>query len=128
MAAERLPHRLGLFGLGEILLTMEEGLAFKGKTGKIDPRIVLKTWATLPRYWMTSLRSCVIGCWMGITPGGATPASFMSYGIAKRSSRDGAKFGVYDDDLEVFTPGRHHLAYSRDILQRIWQEESRRPA
>ena len=28
---------IGLFGLGEILLTMEEGLAFKGKSGKIDP-------------------------------------------------------------------------------------------
>ena len=27
---------IGLFGLGEILLTMEEGLAFKGKSGKID--------------------------------------------------------------------------------------------
>lgn len=25
--------------------------------------------------------------------------------------------------LEVFTPDRHHLAYSRDLLQRIWKEE-----
>src|SRR5881628_2145831 len=46
---------IGLFGLGEILLTMEEGLAFKGKSAKIDPAIVWKTWKTLPRYWMTSL-------------------------------------------------------------------------
>ena len=30
---------------------------------------------------------------MGITPGGATPASFMSYGMAKRISKNGAKFG-----------------------------------
>ena len=29
---------IGLFGLGEILLTMEEGLAFKGTSGKIDPQ------------------------------------------------------------------------------------------
>ena len=27
---------IGLFGLGEILLTMEEGLAFKGTRGKIN--------------------------------------------------------------------------------------------
>jgi sugar phosphate isomerase/epimerase len=27
--------------------------------------------------------------------------------------------------LEVFTPDRHHLAYSRDSLQRIWAEERR---
>jgi sugar phosphate isomerase/epimerase len=25
--------------------------------------------------------------------------------------------------LEVFTPDRHHLAYSRDALQQIWDEE-----
>jgi putative tricarboxylic transport membrane protein len=31
---------------------------------------------------------------MGIVPGGATPASFMSYGIAKKMSRDGEKFGT----------------------------------
>src|ERR671918_758766 len=35
----------------------------------------------------------IVGCWMGITPGGATPASFMSYGLAKRFSRRGANFG-----------------------------------
>jgi putative tricarboxylic transport membrane protein len=30
---------------------------------------------------------------MGITPGGATPASFMSYGIAQRMSKDPESFG-----------------------------------
>ena len=73
---------------------MEEGLSFSGRAAKIDMRIVIDTWKKLPKYWMTSLRSCIIGCWMGITPGGATPASFMSYGIAKRMSPDGAKFGT----------------------------------
>ena len=85
---------IGLFGVGEILLTMEEGLAFKGTRAKIDPKVVLETWKQLPRFWVTSIRSAAVGCWMGITPGGATPASFMSYGLAKRFSRDGAKFGT----------------------------------
>src|SRR6187551_478497 len=67
---------IGLFGIGEILLTMEEGLAFRGQSARIDPKVVLQTWARLPRYWLTFLRSTAIGCWMGITPGGATPASF----------------------------------------------------
>jgi len=84
---------IGLFGIGEILLSMEEGLSFTGKTAKINPKVVLETWKKLPRYWLTSIRSCLIGCWMGITPGGATPASFMSYGIAKRMSKEGDKFG-----------------------------------
>ena len=85
---------IGLFGLGEILLSMEEGLAFEGKSAKINPRVVLETWKQLPKYWVTLLRSSAIGCWMGITPGGATAASFMGYGIAKKFSRRGSKFGT----------------------------------
>ena len=42
---------IGLFGLGEILLTMEEGLSFKGKGGKINPKIVWETWKLLPKFW-----------------------------------------------------------------------------
>ena len=84
---------IGLFGIGEILLTMEEGLAFKGKSAKLNPKVVWETWKTLPRYWLTFLRSTAIGCWMGITPGGATPASFMSYGIAQRMSNESETFG-----------------------------------
>jgi putative tricarboxylic transport membrane protein len=84
---------IGLFGIGEILLSMEEGLAFKGAAAKIRAKVVWETWKQLPKYWATSLRSCLIGCWMGITPGGATPASFMAYGVAKRVSKDGDKFG-----------------------------------
>jgi len=85
---------IGLFGIGEILLTMEEGLNFRGNTAAINPKVVLQTWLELPRYWATSLRSCVIGCWMGISPAGATPASFMSYGIAKRVAKNGNQFGT----------------------------------
>ena len=84
---------IGLFGVSEILLTMEEGLAFKGKKAAIDLKVVFKTWAMLPRYWVTLLRSSIIGCWLGITPGGATAASFMGYGMAKRMSRNSDNFG-----------------------------------
>ncbi len=34
----------------------------------------------------------MIGCWMGITPGGPTAASFMSYAFAKRLSRRKDRF------------------------------------
>jgi putative tricarboxylic transport membrane protein len=88
---------IGLFGIGEILQTLEEGLEFKGIQAKIDKRVVLDTWKELPKYWLTSLRSAAVGCFMGIVPGGATPASFMSYGIAQRMSPNGAKFGTDDD-------------------------------
>jgi putative tricarboxylic transport membrane protein len=84
---------IGLFGIGEILLTMEEGLSFRGKSAKITPAVVWETWKMLPKYWKTYLRSSAVGCWMGITPGGATPASFMGYGIAKRFSPNKDNFG-----------------------------------
>ncbi len=57
---------IGLFGIGEILLSMEEGLAFQGAAAKIRGKVVLETWKQLPKYWAASLRSCLIGCWMGI--------------------------------------------------------------
>ena len=35
---------IGLFGIGEILLTMEEGLSFRGKAAKLNMKVVLQTW------------------------------------------------------------------------------------
>src|SRR6266702_725326 len=107
---------IGLFGIGEILLTIEEGLTFKGGAAGINPTVVFKTWAELPRYWMTSLRSCVIGCWMGISPAGATPASFMSYGIAKRLSKSGHKFGTGEIEGVVAPETAAHAAGTSALL------------
>ena len=107
---------IGLFGVGEILLTMEEGLAFKGVRAKINPRVVLQTWAQLPKFWLTALRSTLIGCWMGITPGGATPASFMSYGIAKRFSKTGDKFGTGEMEGVMAPETAAHAAGTSALL------------
>ena len=107
---------IGLFGIGEILLSMEEGLKFSGKSAKLNPRVVLETWKELPRYWVTSLRSALVGIWMGITPGGATPASFMSYGLAKKMSRDGAKFGTGQVEGVVAPETAAHAAGTSALL------------
>jgi putative tricarboxylic transport membrane protein len=85
---------IGLFGIGEILLTIEEGLEFRGAKPQVHWRLMLETLRELPRYWKTFVRSALIGSWMGIKPGGATPASFMSYGIAKKFSKTPEKFGT----------------------------------
>src|SRR5216684_1301335 len=84
---------IGLFGIGEILLSVEEGLKFEGARTKMNLRVVLDTWKELPRYWRTFLRGCFIGFWMGFKPGGATPASFMSYAFARRASKHPERFG-----------------------------------
>jgi putative tricarboxylic transport membrane protein len=107
---------IGLFGIGEILLSMEEGLQFSGKSAKIDPKVVWQTWKQLPQYWMTSLRSSLVGIWMGITPGGATPASFMSYGLAKKMSKNGAKFGTGEIEGVIAPETAAHAAGTSALL------------
>ncbi len=107
---------IGLFGIGEILLSMEEGLSFSGSSARINLTVVIETWKKLPKYWVTSVRSCLIGCWMGITPGGATPASFMSYGVAKRLSPDGAKFGTGQIEGVIAPETAAHAAGTSALL------------
>src|SRR4051794_38437879 len=107
---------IGLFGIGEILLTLEEGLEFKGANAKINMRVVLDTWKELPRYWMTSLRASAVGVFMGIVPGGATPASFMSYGVAKRFSKNGERFGTGEIEGVVAPETAAHAAGTSALL------------
>jgi putative tricarboxylic transport membrane protein len=84
---------IGLFGISEILLTMEERLALHGHPAHMSLKTVWRVWMSLPRYWWTLLRSAIIGCWLGITPGGAIAASFMGYNLAKRLDKDKDSFG-----------------------------------
>ena len=107
---------IGLFGIGEILLSMEEGLKFSGKTARINAKVVWETWKELPRYWVTSLRSSLVGIWMGITPGGATPASFMSYGLAKKMSKNGRKFGSGEIEGVIAPETAAHAAGTSALL------------
>lgn len=107
---------IGLFGIGEILTSMEAGLAFHGAQAKIRLSAVLTTWKKLLKYWPTSLRSSLVGCWMGITPGGATPASFMSYGIAKQFSKNGKNFGKGEIEGVVAPETAAHAAGTSALL------------
>jgi putative tricarboxylic transport membrane protein len=107
---------IGLFGIGEILSSMEAGLEFQGSRATIRLNAVLQTWKQLIKYWSTSIRSCIIGCWMGITPGGATPASFMSYGLAKRFSRRGDNFGKGEIEGVVAPETAAHAAGTSALL------------
>ena len=108
---------IGLFGIGEILASMEGGLAFRGAATNIRLNAVIETWKQLPRYWVTSLRSCLVGCWMGITPGGATPASFMAYGLAKRFARgDRERFGKGELEGVIAPETAAHAAGTAALL------------
>ena len=107
---------IGLFGIGELLLTIEEGINLKGLHARVTPRDVLRTALSMPRHWVTLLRSAAVGCWMGITPGGPTAASFMSYGLAKRFSRNGDKFGTGQADGIIAPETADHAAGTSAML------------
>ena len=68
------------------------------------------------QHWGLMMRSCVIGCWMGITPAGATPASFMSYGIAKRMSKHGDNFGKGEIEGVIAPETAAHAAGTSALL------------
>ncbi len=84
---------IGLFGLGELFETMQNPVAAKPITTRIEIREVYKAAGQWLHYWAALLRSALIGCWMGIAPGGPTAASFMSYGVGRQMSRNGSNFG-----------------------------------
>ena len=53
---------------------------------------------------------------MGITPGGATPASFMGYGVAKSMSPNGANFGKGEMEGVVAPETAAHAAGTSALL------------
>jgi len=84
---------IGLFGLGEIFLTVEEGLNLEGISAKVGLKDVREGMAEILRYPKALIMGSIIGCWMGLKPGGATPASFMAYGFCKQSYSNKSEFG-----------------------------------
>ena len=101
---------IGLFGIGEILVTVEEGLKFDGIHARVGLRDVWTGVRHMPHYAWALVRSTLIGCWMGITPGGPTAASFMSYGIARRFSPRQANFGRGEIEGVVSPEAADHSA------------------
>lgn len=87
-----IPALIGLFALSVVFAAME-----KGEFGKKVVEAVSGSFPTMLESWkvkFTIVRSSVLGTVIGIFPGaGATIASFISYGIAKRSSKDPDSFG-----------------------------------
>ncbi|MFL5175857.1 MAG: tripartite tricarboxylate transporter permease, partial [Microvirga sp.] len=101
---------------GELLLAVEEEVHAKAVTSKDEWGEVFRTVAGLPRYWVALLRSAAVGCWMGITPGGPTAASFMSYGLAKRFSPRRANFGKGEPEGIIAPETADHSAGTSALL------------
>lgn len=92
------PITIGLFGIGEVLNNAAERYKVQieevtraAKLGLHD--ITAGARAVFSNFWLAT-GSALLGFVTGILPGaGATPASFMAYGIAQKFSRHPEKFG-----------------------------------
>ncbi|HUL23457.1 MAG TPA: tripartite tricarboxylate transporter permease [Thermodesulfobacteriota bacterium] len=87
------PLMMGLFGVSEILMNIEQPLKRKIYETKIKGLLpTLQDWVVCK--WAV-LRGTVIGFFLGVLPGGgAVLASFVSYAVEKRVSRYPEKFGT----------------------------------
>lgn len=86
-----LPVLVGMFGFTEILFVMYEPAAtvVRGALDSVIPKVkdVLK-------YWVTIIRSGIIGTLMGLVPGvGEDMGAWVSYAAARGSSKEKEKFG-----------------------------------
>jgi putative tricarboxylic transport membrane protein len=86
------PLAMGLFGISEILLNVEKKIKQELLTTKVKGLFpTLQDWA---HSIGAILRGTVSGFFLGILPGGgAVLASFVSYALEKRISKDPKKFG-----------------------------------
>ena len=83
---------MGLFGVGEILISLEESEAASILTTKI--KNVFPTIADLARSGWAMVRGSLIGFAVGILPGGgAVLSSLISYAVEKKCSKHPEEFG-----------------------------------
>ncbi|MGI9385772.1 MAG: tripartite tricarboxylate transporter permease [Methyloligellaceae bacterium] len=89
---------IGIYGIGEMLWTVEEQVKAGGRSMLSDATIsVSRTVQNLKEIlgaWKTTVMGSLLGYFVGILPAaGATPGSLMAYGVAKQISREPDKFG-----------------------------------
>ncbi len=90
------PVTIGLFGIGELLASAEE--QHKEKLEEIKARLgladLLDSLRCIGRQVSMFVATTAMGFWVGVMPGtGATPASFMGYGMARQYSDQKDQFG-----------------------------------
>ena len=89
---------IGIYGIGEMLWTVEEHVLGGGKSMMSDANVTVKRTITniklLAKTWKATITGAFLGYFVGILPAaGATPGSLMAYGIAKQMSKEPEKFG-----------------------------------
>jgi putative tricarboxylic transport membrane protein len=92
------PVTIGLFGIGEVLANAAERYKVQiedvTRAAKLGLHDITAGGMAVLRNFGTATFAALLGFCTGILPGaGATPASFMAYGVAQKMSRHPEKFG-----------------------------------
>jgi putative tricarboxylic transport membrane protein len=91
------PITIGMFGLGEILIDGEDRFStvIKEKViAKVGMADIKEGMREIWKFFPQTIAASVMGFFVGVLPGtGATPASFLGYGLAKQYSKDPDKYG-----------------------------------
>ncbi|MGA6993487.1 MAG: tripartite tricarboxylate transporter permease [Candidatus Deferrimicrobiaceae bacterium] len=91
------PVTIGMFGLGEILIDGEDRFStvIREKViAKVGMADIKEGARAIWKFFPQTIAASVMGFFVGVLPGtGATPASFLGYGLAKQYSKDPDKYG-----------------------------------
>lgn len=89
-----LPVAIGMFGIGEVLLQIENAHKTKVISAKIRLRELLPTMADWIRARFAIVRGAIIGFLVGVLPGaGATLATFLSYATESKVTKHPEELG-----------------------------------
>lgn len=91
------PVTIGMFGLGEIMIDGEDRFSEEAKErikAKVGLQDIKEGIRLVRKHFGITFLSSILGFFVGILPGtGATPASFLGYGVAKQYSKEPEKYG-----------------------------------
>ncbi len=92
------PVTIGLYGIGEVLFNATERHKLKieelSAAAKLGIGDILESFRVVRKHIWLAVSCSLMGFITGILPGvGATPASFMAYGMARKVSRHPEQFG-----------------------------------
>lgn len=95
------PVLIGAFGIPQIIQTLRDNFKY-GEMADVDK--ILPSWRKIGRNFKNIFRSALIGVGIGAVPGiGEDIAGWVSYGTAKKMSKEGDKFGTGVEEAVIAT-------------------------
>jgi len=112
---------IGIYGIGEMLWTIEENARAGGRSMLSEAVLTWKrtveSMKVILGTWKTMLMGSFLGYFVGILPAaGATPGSLMAYGIGKQMSKKPEEFGKGSVDGVVAPEAANNAASTGSML------------